>query len=57
MFHNGGIGHCEGTIPANLREMGYRSTVADFLTTIGVSKVDILDYSQILMVTQYIAVD
>lgn len=57
MFRNGGIGHCEGTIPDNLREMGYRSTVADFLTTIGVSKVDILDYSLILMVTQYIAVD
>jgi pimeloyl-ACP methyl ester carboxylesterase len=43
LFDNAGVGHSEGAVQETLEAMG--STVVDFLTSIGVSKVDILGFS------------
>ncbi|GIJ87123.1 hypothetical protein Asppvi_006027 [Aspergillus pseudoviridinutans] len=54
LFDNAGVGHSEGAVQDTLEAMG--STVVDFLTSIGVSKVDILGFSLGGMIAQYIVV-
>jgi pimeloyl-ACP methyl ester carboxylesterase len=54
LFENAGVGHSEGTVQDTLEAAC--STVVDFLTSIGVSKVDILGFSLGGMIAQYIVV-
>lgn len=55
LFDNAGCGSSEGTIQDTIHEAG--STVVDFLSEIGVPKVDIIGFSMGGMVAQTIAVN